>query len=376
MPLPRILLLFEYPTLLGGERSLAVCLERLRGQFHFLALAPGGGELVPALDALGIEHHAPPWEGNASQETKRAVLAEELGRLAPALVHSNSLAMARLAGPVCRELQIASLGHLRDLVNLSSQATADVASNPRLLAVSHAVARHHTKQGIPADRMHVLYNGVERPTPRFATRAELVHNAGWPADLIDAQWLIAMGQIGPRKGLDILLEALASVLPGRPNWHLLLIGQRYSQKEESRAFEARLHAQTQAAGLLRQVHFLGSYPEGAQVLLHADLLVHAARQEPFGRVLLEAAAAGLCVLATRVGGTEEIFPPERDLARLVTPGDPRELAECLETLLDAPQARQRLGVAAREYVLNRFSVAAAAEGLLQHYQAVLERQRC
>ena len=59
-----------------------------------------------------------------------------------------------------------------------------------------------------------------------------------------------------------------------------------------------------------------------RMLGEATLLVHPARQEPLGRVLLEAAAAGIAVVTTTVGGTREIFPPDRNAAILVPPTIP------------------------------------------------------
>ena len=85
----------------------------------------------------------------------------------------------------------------------------------------------------------------------------------------------------------------------------------------------------------------------ALLLNELTLLGHAARQEPLGRVLLEAAAAGVAVVATDVGGTREIFPTEADAARLVPPDDAATLAAAMLELLGKPDARSP-GAAARQ----------------------------
>ena len=72
----------------------------------------------------------------------------------------------------------------------------------------------------------------------------------------------------------------------------------------------------------------------------ADLLVHAARQEPLGRVLLEAAACELPVMATDVGGTREIFGDGPSVV-LVPPGDPGALADSLRVMLRESAAGHR-----------------------------------
>ena len=86
-------------------------------------------------------------------------------------------------------------------------------------------------------------------------------------------------------------------------------------------------------------------PDGAAVMRHLDVLVAPSRQEPFGTVLAEAMAAGTPVVATRVGGLAEVVA-DGVTGRLVTPGDPAELAAAvLEVLAD----RERMGAAARAH---------------------------
>ena len=90
--------------------------------------------------------------------------------------------------------------------------------------------------------------------------------------------------------------------------HWLIVGERTSNKDESRNFESGLRSTAAQPPLAGRVHFLGSIADVPRLMTECVLLVHAARQEPLGRVLLEAAASGLAVVATDVGGTREIFP--------------------------------------------------------------------
>ena len=85
--------------------------------------------------------------------------------------------------------------------------------------------------------------------------------------------------------------------------------------------------------------------------------MHPARQEPLGRVLLEAAAAGVAVVATDVGGTPEIFPPDSESARLVPPDDAAALAAAMLELLDdeALRAGCRLPPAAARKRISTFA---------------------
>jgi glycosyltransferase involved in cell wall biosynthesis len=116
---------------------------------------------------------------------------------------------------------------------------------------------------------------------------------------------------------------------------------------------------------------LGTCADVAPVLRECELLVHAARQEPLGRVLLEAAACGLAIVATNVGGTREIFPAEADAAILVPPDQRTALAEAVAGLFGDDERRRKLGSSARRRIEQAFDIRDAAARLIQRYQAVL-----
>jgi glycosyltransferase involved in cell wall biosynthesis len=363
-----VLLVCEYASLNGGERSILATLDAVRRWgFALVATAPAQGPLADALAARAVE--LIPWDTGADRSLaqRRARLAEILRRRRVDLLHANSLAMGRLSGPVAHAVGVPSLSHLRDIVGLSRQALADLSSHRRLLAVSQAVREFHVAAGLSADRTHVLYNGVDLDVlqPRPAN-GYLHRELRLPPDALLAG---TIGQIGLRKGHDVLVAA-ANRLAGRfPQLHWLLVGCRYSDKDESRRYEVELHRA--AAPLGGKFHFLGVRDDVADLLHELTVLVHPARQEPLGRVLLEAAAAGTPVVATDVGGTGEIFPPETDSASLVPPDDPAALAEAVARLLADPARRVLCAARARRHAEQHFSLAVAAAGLVEHYRALL-----
>lgn len=276
--------------------------------------------------------------------------------------------MARLSGPVAVELGLPSLGHLRDIVKLSAQAITDVNCHGRLLAVSHATQAFHVAVGLTAEKLYVVYNGVDldefRPRP---PSGYLHRQLGLPPD---APLIAAIGQIGLRKGQDVLLRTAARIADRTPDAHYLIIGERNSEKDESRRFERALHdaAEGPAGCFGGQVHFLGVRSDVCRLLSELTLLVHPARQEPLGRVLLEAAASGVAIVATDVGGTPEIFPPESRSAAIVPPDDAHALGEAILELLGDAALRQRMAVAARRRAQQQFDIQASVSALLRHYQ--------
>ena len=216
---------------------------------------------------------------------------------------------------------------------------------------------------------------LEQFRPRPAN-GFLHRQLGLPLDL---PLIGTIGEISLRKGHDLLAAILdmlhssicpidSSLTEQRFAW--LIIGQRFSNKEESRQFEAQLH-QAAAGQLAGRIHFLGIRDDVDRILSELTLLVHPARQEPLGRVLIEAAAAGMAIVATDVGGTREIFPPESEAACLVPPHDAQALSAVIGELLDDPERRLRLGENARRRAEMAFDRKHAATELQKHYEAVL-----
>ncbi len=338
--------------------------------FRIKAAVPATGPLCDALQDLGIETVSlgdRPTDRRSSQQDRRLALAKTITALRPDLIHANSLSMGRLLGPVAADLGAASLSHLRDIIRLSKTALADLNQNTRLLAVSDAVRSFHTSAGLNGEKTHTLYNGID--LTQFQPRKP----TGWLHRELgistDAPLIAAIGQIALRKGLDVFLRAAQQVANQRPDVQFLIIGSRFSQKDETCRLEDDLHsaAQTYLAGRL---HLTGERSDIHCVLPELTLLVHAARQEPLGRVLLEAAASGIAIVASDVGGTAEIFPPGSHTARLVQRDDPTAMSRAVLELLNDSNLRDRRAEEARHRAEQTFDIRLAAAGLIDHYRAI------
>ncbi len=370
-----ILILCEYPTLCGGERSMLSTLDGVRAAgFEVVVAAPPAGPLAGALGEMGVEHvpfsTTGPDGRRRSQPRLRSDLDGLLGRYRPDALHANSLSMGRLSGPVAAEGGVPSIAHLRDIVRLSRQAVADLNRHRRLLAVSRAVRESHVAAGLDAGKTYVVHNGVD--LARFRPRP--------PTGYLHAELGLApktrlvgtIGQICLRKGQDTLVEAAAALAERFSDLHYLIIGRRHSQKRESVEFEARLRGASQQGPLAGRLHLLGQRNDVDRLLSELTLLIHPARQEPLGRVLLEAAASGMAVVATAVGGTGEIFPPHGNSARLVAPGNPTALAGAMGELLSDAERRSALGQAAQARAEAAFGLDRAAAALVAHYRHLLQ----
>ena len=361
----RVALVFEFGSLNGGEHSMLGVLDQLQGRaVEFIALAPGEGPLKAGLESRGIRtlpfDVRDPGGHRRSREELLRELRSKLAETNCDLVHGNSLSMGRLTGVIAEHLPVPCVAHLRDIIKLRNSAVRDLNGNARLVAVSQATREYHMAQGLSEERLLTIYNGVD--TERFQPRpsdGELRRELGLsPGDFL----VLTVGQIGLRKGQDILAEAAALLRPKLPNAHYLLAGQRCSNKEESLRFEEQVIARLRNLGAGGHLHLLGYREDMPRLMNAADVLVHPAHQEPLGRVLLEAAAAGLPIIATDVGGTGEILR-DGESALLVPPADPKSLAEAILKLAGDPKLQSRLANKARQRMLNDFPIQTAANNL-------------
>jgi glycosyltransferase involved in cell wall biosynthesis len=221
-----------------------------------------------------------------------------------------------------------------------------------LILFESAYARdvYHARIGTPAAPVRVIHNGVAAaefaPVPPAA----------------DASDVVFVGELRRLKGVDVLIEALGLLSAGgRP-----VSGTIVGSGPEAAEFEALARARGRA-----KVTFPGAMP-AREAFARGRLLIVPSRAESLPYIVLEAAAAGLPMLATNVGGIPEIFGPHG--RRLLPPGDAARLAEAIRAALADPAAAQASAQALRERVRTHFSAEAMVQGVLAAYREALERR--
>jgi glycosyltransferase involved in cell wall biosynthesis len=169
-------------------------------------------------------------------------------------------------------------------------------------------------------------------------------------------------QFIPRKGHDILLQAVPDILEDHPETIFVLFGRGPLQE--------KMGQEVAPAGLSGSVYLPGFREDLPALLPCLDLLVHPATMEGLGVILLQAGAAGLPVVAAAAGGIPEVVV-HGETGLLVRPSDPGSLAAAVISLLSDPPLAQAMGEAARERVEGVFSVDRMVEGNLAVYHEVL-----
>lgn len=229
-----------------------------------------------------------------------------------------------------------------------------------VVTISNAIAGVLKRQGISPDKLSCVPSAVPaEPWSAPASRSALCAEFSLPSD----GHLVGMAaQFIPRKGHDVLIEALRRIVDPLPDVHVVLFGKGPVQEAVQRRVDDE--------GLGRHVTFAGFRDDLPTWLGSLDLLVHPARAEGLGVALLQAAAAGTAMVASNAGGIPEIVIDGRT-GWLVPPDDPAALAEAMiEALTDGP-ARAARAAAARAHVTERFSVAAMTLGNLEVYRRLL-----
>jgi glycosyltransferase involved in cell wall biosynthesis len=370
---PKVLLLFEYGTLSGGELSLLAVLEELRQtEFEFVAAAPVHGMLAGRLKQCGVQ--VLPLILRDARGQRRPIrqinshLLKHVAGVSPDLVHSNSLSMGRMVGRIGSQLPVPCTSHLRDIIKLSKTAVFDLNQNAGLIAVSNATKEFHVEQGILSDKLRVIYNGVNTELFRSLRATGILKRE---FGLSEKSALIAnVGQICLRKGQILLAQAAARLSEEFPQANYLFIGQRHSQKPESIEYENAIRLIFRVAGIEDRLFCPGFRHDIPAILNEVDLVVHTAHQEPLARVLLEAASCGRPIVATDVGGTSEILT-DRVSALLVGPDDPEALAVAIRRMLTDCQLRTRLGQQARKIAVEKFSLPEAAASIREFWKSFL-----
>ena len=190
------------------------------------------------------------------------------------------------------------------------------------LAVSDA-AQRTVARNFPG-RYEMVPNGIDVDRFRAA--------AARPAEMPDrSRFVLFVGRLEPRKGVDRLIRAMAIVQAHAPDARLVIVGDGPDREA--------LEAMARAAGI--GAMFAGRVPDDLLPAYYraADIVCSPALgDESFGIVLLEAMAAGRPIVATRIEGYAELLAPA-GCARLVDVDDPAALAEEIIDLLDDPELR-------------------------------------
>jgi glycosyltransferase involved in cell wall biosynthesis len=326
----------------GAERITAHYVRGLMDRGHRVVVASPGR--VPAfleyLEGLGIEHRALGIAGkiNPLAAGRIAKLAREIGA---DLIHT-ALSTASLHGlRAARKVGVPGIGHVHAMSGTRwyQQATT-------VLCCSRGVADHLEREGLKVKDVRVVWNGVrveefENLRSAEEMRKELGVTEG-------ARVIGAVAGLSERKGLKYLVEAVGLLGEKWPELQCLVAG--------GGELRQSLEAQAKALGVAGRVHVLP-----------------ATGIEGFALVILEAAMLGVPSVATALPGIEGESLVRDETGLLVPPRDAKALADAIDRLLGDEGLRRKLGEAARERTVGRFTIERMAEEIEAVYRDVVGR---
>ena len=227
------------------------------------------------------------------------------------------------------------------------------------LGNTQGICDYLVREGLPADRVCHISSFVEPVEAASGSRAAVRAAAGSPDD---AFVVMGLGRLVPKKGFDLLIEAMNRLAPGERPLHLLLVGDG----------PLRGDLETRAASSGR-VHFAGWQTETSPFFAAAALLVCPSREEPLGNVILEGWAHGLPVVATATAGALELMTEGND-GLIVPLDDAAGLAKAVDALCRDESLRQALAENGRRTLVERHGRASVVAAYVSLYQEILERR--
>jgi glycosyltransferase involved in cell wall biosynthesis len=350
------------PGFSGGEVQVFLLMEGLgkRGHRNVLVVPPGSQSEREGR-ARGLEVHAVPMR-SALDVPAVLRLARVFARARVDLAHLHTGRATWLGAWAARFARRPAVSTRRqERAVARSWRTRMVYGRllARTVAISPAVAACLRRGGL-ADPL-VIASSVDpealRPQrAREVVRAEL----GLAAEDFA---ILTLAALVPRKGVDLLLGALAVLRRGPGRAVLLVAGEGPARGELERL--------AQTLGLAEHVRFLGQRADKAELLAACDVFALASRAEGLGVAALEAMAAGRAVVASHVGGLAEAVL-EGETGLLVAPGDVDGFARALARLSDEPALRARLGAAGPA----RVAAGHAAEQMVSAYERLYREVLC
>ncbi len=343
----------------GGVETGTVDLAKyLAAKGHKSVVVSNGGGLVETLESYGCKHYSLP-----VHKKNLFTIFRCIGKLVSIIeyekidiVHARSRVPAWIAFFACRrtEARFITTCHGYYSRHLFSRV---MSWGKLIIAISDVIGRHMVEDfATPAENIRVIARSVD---------VEKFNLPRAPKTDPKAHTIVMIGRITPLKGHTYFLKAMGRVIAKMPSVKIQIIGDAPPKKQ---AYKEELILLTKRLGISGQVEFLGNRRDIPQLLSKADCLVlSTVTQEAFGRVIIEAQAAGVPVVASRVGGVTEIIDHEKT-GLLVLPKDIEGMAEAVLRILNDPSFAAGLVSEAKKKIEAKYTLAKMADATIAVYK--------
>lgn len=341
----------------GVERGTLDLSKYMVAHGHDSIVVSNGGGLVPALEAQGAKHITLPvhrknlWTIIESIKALEAIIRKEKVDI----VHARSRVPAWIAYFACRRT---GTGFLTTCHGYYSQNIFGhvMGWGKLVIVISEIIGRHMIDHfGVQPENIRLIHRSVD--LDKFKFRERQPGRSSFTVTIV--------GRITPLKGHVYFLKAMAKVMLQKPYVRARIIGDAPADKQ---AYKESLLLLARRLGIQDKVEFLGNRGDIPSLLADSDVLVlSTVTQEAFGRVIIEAQAVGVPVIATKVGGVVDIVEHEVT-GLLVLPKDPDAIAAAVLRLANDRKLGDAMCVEARRRVEKNYTLDQMALKTLAVYE--------
>ena len=328
---------------------------------HKAVIVSHGGQLVEGLKDIGAIHHRLAvhkkslWTAIKMVKSLRAVIESEKIDI----VHARSRVPAWIAYFACRKTKAAFITTCHGYYK--NRFFSQVMGWSKLVIVPSKVIGRHM-----VDDFKVLSRHI-RCIPRSVDLERFQINEKTSQSKTNCTITI-VGRLTSLKGHTFFLRAMAKVIRSIPHARIWIVGDAPPQKG---AYKKDLEVLVRRLGMESHVEFLGSRQDVPAILSRSNILVlSTVTQEAFGRVILEAQASGVPVVATNVGGVIDIIDDGKT-GLLVPPKDIDAMAKAVIRLYKDKALVQRIVIEAQKKLKNHFTLEHMASSTVRVYEELL-----
>ena len=347
----------------GGVETGTIDLAKyLVAHGHKAITVSSGGRLVRELDSIGARHYNLPVDKKSLVTIIRMIgsLREIVRKEDIDIVHARSRVPAMIAYFACKASNKAFLttAHGYYKKHLMSEA---MGWGKYVIVASNIMAKHMVNNfNVPHDRIRLIPRGVD--LNRFNFRDPSTHHPPW--------FVVGMvSRITPLKGHADFIKAVSILSRRIPSLKAVIVGEAPKEK-----YKEDLELLIRRLGLINTIQFLPATNDVPNIMRGLDVLVSATTTpEAFGRVIIEAQASGVPVVATQVGGVVDIIE-DRKTGLLCAPQNPKEMAEKMLELYRDKELWVRLALESKGHVESYFNLPKMMDKTLAVYQEAMDTQ--
>ena len=335
---------------------------------HKSVVVSGGGKLARRLDEVGARHYQLP----VGRKCPVTILLM-IGRLCEIIKKENvDIVHARSRVPAIIAFFAAKITNKTFITTAHGYYNMHLTSRPMswgkfVIVASRDMARHMIEDfETPYDRIRLIPRGVDLNKFKFVKEeAKYEEDTGGKK----RDFIIGMvSRITPLKGHKDFLRAVSIVARRTPGLKVLVVGEAPPSKVR---YREELELLVRRLGISNIVKFTGPREDIPDILSELDVLVLPTKTpEAFGRIIIEAQATGVPVVASRVGGIVDIIQDGKN-GLLSFPEDQRSIANAILKLLKDKEMRRSIAIKARKNVEEKYSLEAVSEETLKVYREAL-----